>query len=329
MGKHKTEKDIATDVARIATALETQTSIRRRDTSRPLDDERLPLGARLRLWLGTTATSERVARDRRRSYPIIGYVGPNGGGKSLAMVHDTLPSLQRGRRVLSTVRLLDRETGKPHPLYVPFTDFDQLLEARNCDVLMDEVVGIASSRESAKLPAPVQNILVQLRRRDVVLRWTAPNWARADKIIREVTQAVVECRGYFPGRPQAVDGSTLRLWAPKRVFSFSLFDTMDFEEWTAGKRDKLEPLSRQWFKGPGSDAFHSYDTMDAVSMVAYADADQQCSNCGHRRRVQYCGCDSTRVRASAFVGDVIAGDEGSYNDRAVFVASENGEAPAV
>jgi len=292
MSKHA--KNEARDVGRIATALEAAVpTSRARDTSRPIGDERLPIGARLRLWFGTTANTASVARGRRRSYPIVGYVGPNGGGKSLAMVHDTLPSLAAGRRVLSTVRILDAATGEPHPLYVPFTDFDQLLDARECDVLMDEVVGIASSRESAKLPAPVQNILVQLRRRDVVLRWTAPNWARADKIIREVTQAVVECRGYFPGKPTpAADGSSLRLWAPKRVFSFSLFDTMDFEEWTTGKRDRLDPLSREWFKGVGSLAFSSYDTMDAVSMVSHADSEQQCSICGHRKKVRYCGCDA-------------------------------------
>lgn len=293
----RSEKVQARDIGRIATALEaSSTGTRARDTSRSAPgEEKLPWGAQLRLWFGTTATSGDRARARRRSYPITGYVGPNGGGKSLAMVHDTLPSLLGGRRVLSTVALLDPTTGKHHPNYVPFVDFDQLLDARNCDVLMDEVVGIASSRESQKLPAPVQNILVQLRRRDVVLRWTAPNWARADKIIREVTQSVVECRGYFPGRPTAAaDGSSLRLWSPKRVFSFSLFDTMDFEEWTSGKRDKLEPLSREWFKGVGSLAFQCYDTMDAVSMVSHVDAEQLCSVCGHKKRVRYCGCESTR-----------------------------------
>ena len=47
------------------------------------------------------------ARDARRGLPIHAYVGPNGGGKSLAMVNDTIPSLDAGRPVLSTVRLID------------------------------------------------------------------------------------------------------------------------------------------------------------------------------------------------------------------------------
>jgi hypothetical protein len=177
-------------------------------------------------------------RAARRGWPIMGYVGANGGGKSAAMVWDTVPSLLAGRPVLSTVRLLDFQNprecegcdesghfrpvygpvkistfaerdavaetliataaemgvepdqvpdelipthdrlGFPirevvdyvvhraaHPLYVCFNEWEQLLEARGCDVLMDEVTGVASSRESQSMPAPVANKLVQLRRR--------------------------------------------------------------------------------------------------------------------------------------------------------------------
>ena len=168
-------------------------------------------------------------RARRRVWPIHGYVGANGGGKTVSMVWDTLPSLESGRPVLSTVRLLDygnpREcegcndeshlrpvfgpvilrdetyvelerlatergvspsdvpewdvpthdrNGFPirdvvdwvthraaHPLYVPFTDWEQLLNAKSCDILMDEVTGVGSSRESHAMPAPVANMLVR------------------------------------------------------------------------------------------------------------------------------------------------------------------------
>ena len=98
----------------------------------------------------------------RRGYPIHAYLGTgNGSGKTLLMVHDSLPSLEAGRPVLSTVRLLDYKNprqcddptctfpGHPnhqaaHPLYIPFKDYQQLLDARDCDVLMDEVTGVAS-----------------------------------------------------------------------------------------------------------------------------------------------------------------------------------------
>jgi len=285
MGRH--DKNQAEALGRIADAIESTTATRIRDTSREPRNERLPLMARFILFAGTSASADARSRRIRRSYPIRGYVGPNGGGKSLAMVHDVLPSLDAGRTVLSTVRLLDA-AGNPHPSYVPFTDFGQLLDAEHCDVLMDEIVGIANSRDGNKLPSPVQNLLVQLRRRDITLSWSAPNWARADKIIREVTQAVTECRGYFPGHAAAAEtDSGVRLWAPKRVFKFRTFDTAEFEEWTAGKREKMKPLTAQWFKGPGSRAFASYDTLDSVNMVA-GGSDDTCPYCDKKKRVDYC-----------------------------------------
>lgn len=53
--------------------------------------------------------------NARRSYGIQAFVGVNGGGKSLAAVATVMPSLAAGRRVLSTVRLLDFEQPGPCP----------------------------------------------------------------------------------------------------------------------------------------------------------------------------------------------------------------------
>lgn len=263
---------------------------RSRDTSRTPAKLRGPLTYKLRVRFFTSEQKSVQATAARRSFPIMAYVGPNGGGKSLAMVKDTLPTLAMGRQVLSTVRLLDHRTGEPHPFYVPFTDWDQLLDAKDCDVLMDEMVGIAGARESMKLDVRVQNILVQLRRRNVVLRWSAPAWLRADKIVREVTQAVTECRGYYSDRRPVV-GTALQLWAPKRLFAFRTYDTIDFEEWTSGRREKVPATSTEWFHGPGSTVFSSYDTLDQVERVTGADENGVCTTCGGsapRRRP--CSC---------------------------------------
>lgn len=264
-----------------------------RDTARPTKQPRLPFGYRLRTALYCSDDKSKRATAARRSFPIMAYVGPNGGGKSLAMVKDTYPSLEAGRRVLSTVRLLDHTTGKPHENYVPFTDWDQLLEWRDGDVLMDEMVGIAGARESAKLDVRVQNILVQLRRRNVVLRWSAPNWLRADKIVREVTQAVTECRGYYADRRAVVaQDNAVQLWAPKRLFAFRTYDTLDFEEWTSGRRDKMPPGVSEWFKGAGSWVFEAYDTLDAVERVQGGDEGGRCTTCGGASpRPRPCSCE--------------------------------------
>jgi len=138
------------------------------------------------------------ATRKRRAFAIRAYVGPNGGGKSLAMVNDVLPSLAAGRRVVSTVKLLD-EDGNPHPLWVPLQDFRTLLDVEKCDVLLDEVTGVASSRSgSSVIPPGVLNVLMQLRRRDVTLSFTAPAWNRAEKVIRECCQSVTLCQGFLP-----------------------------------------------------------------------------------------------------------------------------------
>lgn len=257
-------------------------------------------------FLSRTFQSPR-ARAIRRGYPIHAYVGSNGGGKSAAMVWDTLPTLAAGRPVLSTVRLLDYENPRPcddedctsrdhgqhlaaHPLWVPLTSWDQVLQAEFCDVLMDEVTGVASSRESTGMPAAVANLLVQLRRRDVVLRWSSPAWARADKIIRETSQAVTYCTGYFPV-DEVDDGDADRQWRRRRMFKWSTYDAADFEDFTAGKRETLKPWTSQWFWGPTSPVFSAYDTMDAVLTIGTVLDTGRCATCGGTRRAPACSCD--------------------------------------
>ncbi|HWH26006.1 MAG TPA: hypothetical protein VNT53_05110 [Pseudolysinimonas sp.] len=225
-------------------------------------------------------------RTSRRKTSIHAYVGANGGGKSFAMVHDTLPSLDAGRTVLSTVRLLDSATGEPHPSYVRLTEWTQLLEAEHCDVLFDEVVGIAGARESGGMPVQVANLLVQLRRRDICLRWTAPNWARADKIIREVTQAVTLCKGGFSTRATAGD-----LWPVSRRFSLRTYETIDFEEWSLDKSKKLSLVKKAALWGPKSRAFASYDTLGQVERVGEVLDSGRCAHCGGRRAIPLCRCE--------------------------------------
>lgn len=259
-------------------------------------------------------------RRRRRAGAIHGYIGPNGSGKSLAMVLDTTPTLNGQtwkcdepshlhtkagvttgvRRVLSTLPLLDPLTGEPHPLYDPLHEWTQVLNAEHCDLLFDEVTGIAGAREAMGMPVAVQNILQQLRRRDVLMRWSAPSWKRADTIIRDCTQLVTVAAGHMS------DHSAMRVdsppaWAPKRLFKWRTFDCKDFDEWTAAKASQegkkgahkpLRPKVVTWYWGPDSEAFASYDTRGAVSRVGEVLDGGRCAHCGGRRAVPKCECDS-------------------------------------
>lgn len=216
----------------------------------------------------------------RRGFTIHGYVGANGHGKSLAMMHDTKLSIDKGRPILSTVRVLDPRTGKPYAHYEPFRSWDQLLEFKDGDVLMDEVLGIAASGSASEsLPKEVQLLLNQLRRRDVLLRWTAPAWSRANIVLREVTQAVTVCRGYWPVYEDRGDDS--RLWGMNRLFRWTTYDAMEFTQWTDTKEGQLKGKANAWLWRPGSWAERSYDTFDSVDNV---DSGQgYCFRCGGMR----------------------------------------------
>ena len=113
---------------------------------------------------GTLSKPKQAASERqrriRRGYAVKFYSGRNGTGKSLCAVWDTMPDLDMGRTVLSTVRLLDYANPRPcegwwgrseqqghecpvcvipgagehehaHPAYVPFTDLFDHVPNRN------------------------------------------------------------------------------------------------------------------------------------------------------------------------------------------------------
>lgn len=228
---------------------------------------------------------------KRRSVPIIGYVGLNGSFKTATMVRDTLPSLALGRRVLSTVMILDPQTGLPHDLYVPFHSWAQLLAFKDGDVLLDEVTGIMDSRDSG-MPKAVRRILPQMRRRNVVIRWTGIDWDNSDKRLRQITKAVVTCRGYLPKSIEAATDDTLPMWAPNRLAFVTTYDASTMTSTEDGaqqltqersKKRRAKVLNRELYWGPGSRVFASYDTLAEVSQVQGG-----CPICGRPIREPLC-----------------------------------------
>lgn len=276
------------ELSRIASAVESiaSPSPRVRDTAaeprtgKQIKKAHRPLTYRFRVMFTSEKKSHRKALDRM-SFPIMGFVGPNGGGKTLAAVMMAYIAMEyQGRKVLSTVPLLDPKTNLPHRNYVPWTNWDQLLEWWDGDVLADEILSIASSRGAASLDPRAQTLLVQLRKRNCRFWWTAPSYARADVIIREVTQAITECRGFYSdntGRQER--RGTIQSWAPKRLFQFATYDATEFDEWTAGKKDKAEPLVEDWFHGVDSLSFKCYDTLGAVNVIAGVNDAGTCDTC--------------------------------------------------
>lgn len=278
--------------------------------------------------------------EARRAVPIHGYVGPNGSGKSLAAVFDSMPSLDAGRPVLSTVRLLDWKDPRPceddrcqspdhgmpghmaaHPFWIPLNDFRQLFDVEHCDVLMDEVTGVADAREHQGMPVQVRNLLVQLRRRDVILRWTSPAWAFADVTIRRVSQAATVCSSYFPTRSDSVS-----MWRPRRGFVWRTYDARDLDEFDSHKREQIKSYVRQCYWGPGSDVFRAYDTRDQVLTLGAVNEAGLCMDCGGRRSAPRCSC--TRPASSLpIVGE--AGRKAGGRSRRTDSVTDEGPVPGV
>lgn len=244
----------------------------------------------------------------RRGVHIHAYVGGNGGGKSLAMVNDTIATLNgikwncdnrshfhyraHGqtsgyRKVLSTVRLIDPRTGKDHPLWIPYDDHRRLLSVEHADILMDEITGVASAYEAMAMPTQVNNVLMQLRRRDCFLRWTTPNWAAAAKRIREVTKAVTYCKGSFPVIEKG------RTWPSNMFFLWKTYDALGFESFTVGVRERLVPITFQWFSRMSKKNFapHVYNTLEEVLSISASNEHGLCVHCGQKRTIGRCTCD--------------------------------------
>ena len=289
-------------------------------------------------------TRHAVASKKRRGLPIHGYVGANGSGKSMFVAAETIRTLAgiswscdnpdhlhtaRGetsgtRRVLSTMPFIT-PSGAPHPLYVPLTDFSQIISAEHCDLILDEVGGAVASSTSDDLPNGVKAKLQELRRSEVVCRWTAPSWSRASKVLRETSQAVTLVQGMMPVahndtvpfdgphslERMSVDGETLdylrceipgehshdsgRMWGARRLMLARTFDANLFDEWTTAKRQKIKPLVRSFFWRPGSAAERAYDTFGYVEKLNQITDGGRCDHCMGRRTPKKCECDAPAV----------------------------------
>lgn len=250
------------------------------------------------------------ARLYRRSSPIRAYLGSgNGSGKSMMMIYDVMPSLDFGREVLSTVRLLDYNNPRPcddkyctfpghpdhqaaHPLYVPLISYEQLLYAKNTDILLDEVTGVINSREYNKLPAAIANKLVQLRRDNCTLSWTATNWSRCDVIVRELTQTATLVIPVLKKKVKTEPGQPPQLWRSGQLFYARTFDAAMLDEFDARGADlgRMKPRANQLFYRPWGKATIAYDTFDPVLSLGDATDLGTCISCGGKRLQTKCSC---------------------------------------
>lgn len=239
------------------------------------------------------------------------YAGRMGSGKSLAMVFDTLPDLDEGRPVISTVRLLDFRNPRPcddlacgcdksdparhraaHPAYTKWTSWGQLLDLpRNGVAVADEITGVADSSEQSGIPSVITNQFAQLRRKDVVLRMTGLSYIRAAKRLREGTVAVTACRGDFAvdafhddGTPRLHRRRRRAEWVTKNA------EQIPIEGPTEQHVEDAETLASCSIWIPDSPAVQAYDTFDVVDRVGTVTDAGRCAYCAGTRRAPECEC---------------------------------------
>jgi len=205
--------------------------------------------------------------------PILGFTGVNGTGKTLLAVQTALCDLARGRALYSTVDVASKWGDS-----IPIRSLGQLARVRDATILLDEVSVMLSSRSTHTLPPEIVTLLQVVRHHNNRVLWTAPEWMRADSLLRGVTQAVVTTVPFIRSR---VDGSP---WPRPIVGMASLLDT------STGAPDSAPTrvLRRRFFLPSRLDSWGTYDTRADVTLLANRDQGGTCPDCGGTRAREKC-----------------------------------------
>lgn len=212
--------------------------------------------------------------------PIVGVVGANGVGKTLLAVQYALADMSRGRTVYSTVPI-------EHPVYgssKPITTLRQLLQLRDCTILIDEVAVVFSARSTGSMPPEVVTLLQVLRHRNLTVIWTSPSWANADVMLRRVTQVLVVvaalARRSIPGQ----------FWPRPTLIGISIMDTSTVPESAQPER----VMKRRFYFPSRLASWGSYDTHADTPQIGHAPESGACPDCGGRRTAPACSTERHR-----------------------------------
>lgn len=135
--------------------------------------------------------------------PITAYLGVNGSGKSLSAIAFALRDLERkGRPLLTNMVGLSAphfhvdEVGELPDLMRRMADehvSPKTGRPLGMNIVLDEAGAMFSSRDASKEKKAFEKTVQQLRKYRARMLWTAPTFARADKILREVTFMAILC----------------------------------------------------------------------------------------------------------------------------------------
>jgi hypothetical protein len=147
--------------------------------------------------------------------PITAYVGVNGSGKSLSAVAVALEDQRKRNRPIITN--VGGFAGEHYHIDGVEELPDLMGEIGSCTVVLDEAGAMFASRDGGRNKA-FEKSVQQLRKYDARLLWTAPAFARADKILREVTFTAILCRSVYKRHENG------KVWPSTRLIMQKSFD---------------------------------------------------------------------------------------------------------
>ena len=121
---------------------------------------------------------------------VEGYLGLPGAGKTFSAVRETVHRRKRNPhlRVYSNMSMDLPGDGE----FIKLEGWEELLDAHDGLVILDEINLWMPSRAWAKLPGPLLWKWAQVRKSGLDIIWTAQHQARVDKLVRELTWMVYQ-----------------------------------------------------------------------------------------------------------------------------------------
>lgn len=189
--------------------------------------------------------------------PITCYLGVNGSGKTLTALAFCLRDQKRHDRPFIT------NVGGISADHIPFSAVEELpdllAQTGTCNILMDEAGAMFPSGERSAATKEFRKVCQQLRKYKARLLWTAPTYARGEKICREVTFLAILCQPLIkkpaPGDP----------WPSTRLILQKGFDVSRLD--SSGQRMHQDAKSRGFGivrTGRWENAFDTWSTSDGV-----------------------------------------------------------------
>lgn len=219
---------------------------------------------------------------------IYVYTGLPGSGKTLRMAQASLNILRRNmkyykktgikRMLVSNIKyspLIEQEYGE---LITYWTDLEQLIKQRDCDVIFDEIATYLDSTQWANLSLNVKRWLQLHRHYGIDIYGTTQDFLMIDKAMRRLVKQAYICRKVIGSRDKSATLPAVRNpWGAILI-------------WTVKEDGKEKDREAQKTVGFPTILFISqqltsvYDTTQELETGAFPPlkhTERMCNDCGH------------------------------------------------